>query len=324
MNPFADLSKLNVLFAHVAYQFQPPLAQRQVAFRHQHTSSAEQTRARIADADVFVVSGLWNNALLEVAPRLRYIQSIGAGYNQFPLEELKRRGIRLASARGGNSNAVAEHALSLILGLTRHLHTGRTNQSEHLWRGMLSDASIREDELAGKTIVIVGLGTIGSRLAKLAKAFDLRVLGVRRSGRAEGIAADEVHVPDKLPALIPRADFVVLTCPLTPETTDIINARTLALMKPSAYLVNVARGGCVDESALLAALREKRIAGAALDTFKTEPLPADSPFWDFENVLITPHTAGETRHYETNVINILVENLGRLSRGRGDLVNAVV
>jgi D-2-hydroxyacid dehydrogenase (NADP+) len=117
---------------------------------------------------------------------------------------------------------------------------------------------------------------------------------------------------------------VVLTCPLTPETADIINARTLGLMKPSAYLVNVARGGCVNEPALLQALRDGRIAGAGIDTFKAEPLPADSPFWDFENVVITPHSAGETRSYEDNVIRILLENLDRLKRGRTDLVNQIV
>jgi D-2-hydroxyacid dehydrogenase (NADP+) len=123
---------------------------------------------------------------------------------------------------------------------------------------------------------------------------------------------------------LPQADFVTLSCPLTPETADIINERTLGMMKQSAYLINVARGGCVEEVALLNALRSGGIAGAAIDHFKAEPLPADSPFWDMENVIITPHTGGETRMYEDNVIDILLENLGRLSRGETALRNQVV
>jgi phosphoglycerate dehydrogenase-like enzyme len=323
-NPFANPGALTVQFSHIAYQFESRFAGRRAAIRHYQTWSREQTRERLPEADVLVISGFWNNALLEVAGKLRFIQSIGAGYDQFPLEELRRRGIRLASARGVNSNAVSEQAMAMVLALTRQIHTGRDHQSKHAWRGMISDLSQREDELGGKTMLIIGLGTIGSRLARLARAFDMRVLGVRRSAGARDSAADEVHHPDKLGELIPRADFVVLTCPLTPETADIINASTLSLMKPSAYLINVARGGCVDEAALLQTLRSGRIAGAAIDHFKAEPLPADSPFWDFENLIIMPHTGGETRKYEDNVIGILLENLDRLSRGRTDLVNQVV
>jgi phosphoglycerate dehydrogenase-like enzyme len=323
-NPFADLGAITIQFSHIAYRFEPGFAARRTGIRHYQTTTREQIRERLPEADVLVVSGFWNNALLEVAPKLRFIQSIGAGYDQFPLDELRRRGIRLASARGANSSAVSEHAISLVLALTRHIHTGRDHQSKHVWRGMISDLAKREDELGGKTMLIIGLGTIGSRLARLAKAFDLRVVGIKRSPAVAGSVADEVHPPEKLASLLPQADFVVLTCPLTPETADIINERTLSLMKPSAYLVNVARGGCVNEPALLQSLRSGRIAGAAIDHFKAEPLPADSPFWDFENVIITPHTGGETRRYEENVINILLENLDRLSRGRSDLMNQVI
>jgi phosphoglycerate dehydrogenase-like enzyme len=323
-NPFADLSSITVQFSHVSYQFEPRLAACGATIRHHQTWNRDETRARLPEADVLVISGFWNNALLEVATKLRFIQGVGAGYDQYPLEELRRRGIRLASARGVNSNAVSEHAMSMVLALSRQIHTGRDHQSQRVWRGMISDLGKREDELANKTMLIIGLGTIGSRLARLAKAFDMRVVGVKRNASVAGSAADEIHGTEKLDVLIPQADVVVLTCPLTPETADIINARTLALMKPSAYLVNVARGGCVNEPALLQALRDGRIAGAGIDTFKAEPLPPDSPFWNFENVVITPHSAGETRSYEDNVIRILLENLDRLARGRTDLVNQIV
>ncbi len=214
--------------------------------------------------------------------------------------------------------------MAMILSLARHLHTGRDNQLRHQWRSMISDIGRREDELGGKTLLIVGLGGIGSRLARLAKAFDMRVVATKRNpATAEG-PADEVHTPDRLPELLPQADFVALTCPLTPETTNLIDATALEHMKPSAYLVNVARGGCVEEPALLAALRTGQIAGAAIDHFWAEPLPEESPFWEMENVIITPHTGGETRLYEENVIDILLENLDRLWRGEQELVNAIV
>lgn len=323
-NPFADSRAVTVQFSHVAYQMEQRFAARKSGINHYQTWNAAETAARIPEADVLVVSGFWNNALLETATRLKFIQSIGAGYDQFPLDELRRRGIRLASARGVNSNAVSEHAMAMVLALSRHIHTGRDNQQKHFWRGMISDLSKREDELGGKTMLIVGLGTIGSRLAKLAKAFDMNVIATKRDVKVPGTAADEIHPPSAVPELLPRADFVALTCPLTPETANMINAETLALMKPSSYLINVARGGCVDEPALLDALQNGGIAGAAADHFKDDPLPADSPFWGLENMIITPHTAGETRMYEDNVIDILLENLGRLSRGESELQNQVV
>jgi D-2-hydroxyacid dehydrogenase (NADP+) len=211
-----------------------------------------------------------------------------------------------------------------ILAFARHLHTGRDNQHNRLWRGMISDASIREDELGGKTLLIVGLGDIGTRLAKLAKAFDMHVIGVKRNVATTGTPADEIHPPTHLLELLPRADYVALTCPLTPETTGLIDAPALAAMKPGSYLINMARGRVVDEPALISALQQGQLAGAGLDCAWEEPLPAASPLWTMPNVLITPHTAGETRRYEENVIDILLENLDRLWRGESALYNQVV
>jgi phosphoglycerate dehydrogenase-like enzyme len=223
-----------------------------------------------------------------------------------------------------NARAVAEHAMSLILAMTRKLPEARDNQARHSWRGMISDISQREDELGGKTLVIAGMGRIGSRLATLAKAFDMRVIGVRHDPSKGAGAADEVVGAAGLVDVLPQADFVVLTCPLTPETENLIDAKALAAMKPSAYLVNVARGKVVNEPALVEALEQKRIAGAALDCVRDEPLPATSPLWGAANALITPHTAGETRRYEDNVIDLLLENLERLWRGEVVLKNEFV
>ena len=180
---------------------------------------------------------------------------------------------------------------------------------------MIGEIEKREDELAGKTLLIIGLGGIGGRLARLAKAFELRVIGVRRDPKGGINGADEVHGMEALKQLLPQADIVALTCPLTPETRGIINSETLALMKSSALLANLARGGCVDQTALIDALNQEKIAGAALDVFVEEPLPSSSPLWTTKNLFITPHTGGETRRYEENVIDCLLDNLDRLARG---------
>jgi phosphoglycerate dehydrogenase-like enzyme len=173
-------------------------------------------------------------------------------------------------------------------------------------------------------LLIVGLGAIGSRLAKLAKAFDMQVIGTKRDLSTVDANVDEAYTPDRLLELLPRADYVALTCPLTPATTNLIDAVALAAMKPGAYLINMARGRVVDEPALIAALERGQIAGAGLDCTWEEPLPAASPLWPMPNVLITPHTAGETRRYEENVIDILLENLARLWRGERGLFNQIV
>ncbi len=316
--------KLTICFAHVAYQFRQRFLARQTGIKSFEVRDRAELDRRIGEADVLVVSGLWRNDLPELAPRLRFIQSASAGVDQYAREKLAVHGIRLASAQGINARAVSEHAIALILALSRRLPEARDNQAKHFWRGMIGDLTRREDELGGKTLLIVGLGRIGGRLAALAKAFDLRVLGVKRNPDAGGEGVESVHGLDELKDLLPQADFVALTCPLTQETENIIDADAIARMKPSAFLINVARGRCVNEAALVAALQEGKIAGAGIDVTTEEPLPASSPLWDLPNALITPHTAGETRRYEDNVIDILIENLDRLWQDDGILRNQIV
>jgi phosphoglycerate dehydrogenase-like enzyme len=315
---------LTICFAHVAYRMAERFALRGTGLRHVEVRTREDFEARIPDADVVLVSGLWRNELLKRAPKLKFIQSISAGVDQYDKEALKAAGVRLASAQGVNARAVAEHAISLVLAMARQLHLGRDNQHKRHWRGMIGDLAQREDELGGKTLVIVGLGRIGGRLAQLARAFDMNVIGTRRDVSAGKGAADEIVPDSRLMDVLPHADFVALTCPLTPQTEGLMNAQAFARMKPSAFLINVARGKVVDEPALLDALAQGRLAGAGLDCTVEEPLPTASPLWDVPNVLITPHTAGETRAYEDNVIDLLLENLDRLWRGETELKNGIV
>ena len=315
---------INVLFAHVAYEFAEPFTARKTGMKFDIARNFAELEAKIPNADVLSVSMMWKNELAAKAKKLKLIQSISAGTDQYDKAVLKAHGIRLASGQGVNANAVAEHAISLMLALSRQLHFLRDAQHEKRWRPMQGDRRIREDEIEGKTVLIVGMGGIGQRLARLCKAFGMTVLGTRRDPAKGGGAADEIHPDKDLMALIPRADFVVLTTALTPETTGLIGAKQLGQMQPTAFLVNVARGKVCDEAALTAVLGAKKIAGAALDVTVEEPLVASSPLWTMRHVIVTPHSAGETVRYEDRVIDLLIENAGRLQRRETKLANDIV
>lgn len=313
-----------IAFAHVAYRFGERFAARGTGMPFIEIRSREELAARIGEFDVLVVSGFWDNALAPRAERLRFIQSISAGVDQYNRDVLQTCGIRLASAAGGNANAVSEHAIGLLLAITRRIAEARDNQARKVWRGMQGDFALREDELGGKTLAVVGLGRIGGRVARLARAFGMRVIGLKRDPSTGTEGADAVRPIGELHAVLPEADFVALCCPLTPETQGLIGQRELALMKPTAHLINVARGKVVREAELVAALQAGTIRGAALDCTEEEPLPPSSPLWSMPNVLITPHTGGETCAYEDNILDFLLENLGRLQRGEDTLLNQVV
>lgn len=321
--------QLHILFAHGAYDMKP-IFDGQVAARLGAgiTTSQVSTHADLAaalpEADVLVVSGLWKNDFLPQAKKLKYLQSVSSGTNQYDLAQFAAQGIRLASGQGVNKNAVSEHAIGLMLSLTRRLALARDNQARAHWRPEQTDPAAREDEMAGKTMVLVGIGGIGDRIARIARAMDMTVIGVRRDPARGPGAADEVHSFRDLKALLPRADVLMLSCPLTEDTRNLVDAEALACLKPGARLVNVARGGCVDEAALIAALQGGRLAGAALDVTAVEPLPEASPLWSLPNVVLTPHAAGETNRYELNVLDILARNLERLWAGDEALVNRIV
>ena len=313
-----------ILVGHVAYRFAERYAARGGRLNLIEARSLEELESRLGDADVLLVSGLWRNHFAKPGGRLKFIQSISAGVDQYDKAALASAGIRLASAQGANANAVSEHAIALILALARRIPEARDNQAKQHWRGMIGDLTRREDELGGKTLLVVGIGRIGGRLARLAKAFGMTVIGLRRDPTNGAEGADEIHATSALKEQLPRADYVALTCALTEETRGLMDAAAFAAMKPGATLVNVARGKVCDEAALIAVLQSGHIVQAALDVTAEEPLAADSPLWTMPNVLITPHTGGETRSYEDNVLDAMEENLGRLRRGETRLHNQVV
>lgn len=316
--------QLTLCFAHVAYRFGDRFAARNTGIRFVEVRDRAGLDAAIGQADVLVCSGLWRNDLPAIAPKLKFVQSASAGTDQYDRAVFRAHGMRLASGQGVNANAVSEHAIALMLALLRRIPEARDNQAKRFWRGMMGDFAKREDEAGGKTAVVVGLGRIGGRIARLCKALGMNVVGVRQNvaGGAEG--ADEVHSFRDLAAVLPRADFLILACPLTDDTRNLVDAAALGLLKRTAQVINVARGRVVDEAAITAALQQGGIAGAALDVTADEPLPESSPLWTMPNVLITPHTGGETHMYEDNVLDFMMENIARLQRGEAALVNQIV
>jgi D-2-hydroxyacid dehydrogenase (NADP+) len=316
--------ELKICFAHGAYRMADRFQLRNTGIAHIEVRTGEDLARQLPGADVLVVSMMWRNELADIAERLKLIQSISAGTDQYDKQLLRARGVRVASAAGVNAQAVAEHTMALILALSRRLPEARDNQHKKTWRGMLGDLTQREDELGGKTLLVVGMGRIGSHLALLAKAFGMKVIGIRRDPSQGENGADSIYGMGDLVKLVPQADIVALTCALTPETTGLMSAAAFAAMKPSSVFVNVARGKVADEAALIDTMKNNRIWAAGIDVTAEEPLPASSPLWTLPNVFVTPHTAGETRAYEDNVIDILIENLERLWRGEKTLRNQVL
>lgn len=252
------------------------------------------------------------------ARSLRWIHAPTAAVHQFMFPELINSDVVLTNSRAVHGPVVAEHVMALIFALAKKIPQAVSFQQKRVWgqEAMWTQAPHLQ-ELAGATLGLIGVGSIGSRVAQMASAMGLHVIAVREhldKGSPEGIAA--VFPFSELDELLRQSDFVVMAAPLTEDTQGLINASRLAVMKPTAVLINVGRGPQVDEAALADALRSRRIAGAALDVFEREPLPADSPLWNLDNLLITPHTAGLTdklwpRHYD-----LFSDNLRRYLAGQ--------
>ncbi|MFE3836100.1 D-2-hydroxyacid dehydrogenase [Pseudogemmobacter sonorensis] len=268
---------------------------------------------RLPETEVLVVSSLWQDGMLDLAPRLRFIQTISVGFDFLDLGKVAARGVRVANVSGLNAMAVAQHAMAQILALSRRLPELILAQARGEWR----KPSQRADEITDKEVVIIGTGSVGQKLSGLLGAFGCTVTGIRRQASPPVAGFSRILDREALDRLLPEADIVVIACPLTEETRHIIDAAALERMAPQAMLVNVGRGGCLDQAAAGAALAAGRIAAAALDVFEVEPLPQDSPLYRLPNVLITPHMAGDSAEYETNVLKLLDENLARLADPAG-------
>lgn len=273
--------------------------------------------------DVEVLLRGWLSAdafdrVLVRAPRLRWVHSASAGVERVLTPAGRQRGLVITNARGVFSDPIAEYVLMMILAVSRRLPQLLELQRERTWQ------PLEGAELRDVTVGIVGMGSIGRAVAALATAFGCRVVATRRrtEGADDGPPGVRVLGPDGLDELLADSDFVVLAAPLTAETESMIDGDALHRMKPGAWLINVARGRLVDERALIRALREGPLGGAVLDTFRDEPLPSSSPFYELPNVVVTPHTAWSTGRVLDRSVELFCENLRRFSAGE-PLRNAV-
>ncbi|WP_274651958.1 D-2-hydroxyacid dehydrogenase [Paenibacillus humicola] len=267
------------------------------------------------------IIGGWNRdvreAVLRPGTALKWVQNWSAGVDSLPLDRFKELGIALTSASGVHPYPISETIFAMILGFARQIHVAVRHQTVRRWGQYGAMA-----EIHGRTIGILGAGAIGVETAKVAKAFGMRVIGVRRSGEpAEWI--DEMYGMDGLNELLGRSDYIVNCLPHTPETFHLIGEEQFAAMKDGAFYVNIGRGKTTDSDALLAALRSGKLAGAGLDVFEQEPLPAEHPFWAMENIILTPHNAGSTTAYSDRVIDIFADNLKAYLQHGAPAVNVV-
>jgi D-2-hydroxyacid dehydrogenase (NADP+) len=263
------------------------------------------------------IGRIFNDAMLRKASRLKWIQGFTTGTDALTKLSALRREVILTSMRGIHGPQMAEMAMLMMMALARDFPRFVRNQTKHIW------TKHDQRQLGGKTVVIFGIGVSGEALAVRAKAFGMTVIGVTGTPR-QLPGFDRIVGRDQLVSVAAEADFLCVLVPWTRENDKIIDARVIGAMKPDACLVNIARGGVCDEQALLAALREKRIAGAGLDVFAPEPLDPSHPFWDMENVIVTPHTAGDSDHYHDRALEVTIENMERFLAGRtGEMVNLV-
>lgn len=256
-----------------------------------------------------LVTFAYEEAFLEAD--LQWVHSVQAGVDKFPLAEFEARGIAVTNSTGLHGATVGETVAGYMLSFARRLHEYRSNQERTEWAWADREETFTVD---GSSVCVVGLGTLGQGIAARADALGMDVTGVKRTPTPVD-HVDHVHPNGDLHEAISESKFVALAVPLTDDTEGMIGAAELSAMRDDAILLNVARGQVVDQAALVDALRTGEIGGAALDVFEAEPLPADSPLWDMEEVIITPHAAAATRDYPENIAALVRENARSLEAG---------
>jgi len=277
-----------------------------------HLSSYDDLESDLRDAEIVIAWSL-RPEQFKIANKLRWIHSPAAAVHQLIFPELVNSDVILTNSSQVHGPVVAEHVIALLFALAKRLPDAVRFQEKHFWgQESMWRGRPRPRELAGATAGLVGLGSIGREVAKRTSALGMRIIAVREhpeKGTPEHV--EQVFPSSQIDVLLSQSEYVILAAPLTPATRSLMNASRFARMKPDACLINVSRGVLVDEAALAQALREKKIGGAALDVFAQEPLPPDSPLWDLENLLITPHTAALTEKLWERHYKLFAENLRR-------------
>ena len=292
-----------------------PLSERQKAFITNVapqasiiTTDLKHAAEQLPDCEILVAWGFNNiQPIYGMAKNLRWIHALTAGVEFLLFPEPQNSPVLISNSKGIHGIPMAEHVLGMMLSFTRRLPLLQQQQQKHLWqRPPIDDLQ----EINGKTMAVVGLGAIGREIARKAKAMDMRVVAAKREMTQEPFV-DRLYRPEQLLEMLAEADFVVVALPLTDATNGLFGREQFAAMKPSAYFINVSRGAVVQEEPLLECLKAGRIAGAGLDVFVEEPLPAANPFWDLPNVIITPHLAAISPVYLDRAIKLFADNLSR-------------
>ncbi len=278
-------------------------------------TSQEELITQLPETEVLCSFSVPNN-WRELAPNLRWLQYPGAGVDGLRDSGLldPESSVVVTTATGIHAITISEYVFGSMLMFNWNWPQMVRLQDSHLWARSTGWYGLGGRELAGQTLGIVGMGKIGRRIAQLGRAFGMRVLGIRRSFAGENVSdpdLDQAYPPERLHELLGQSDYVVLAVPLTAETEHLIGEAELKAMKPNTYLVNIARGRVIDEQALIQALRDGWIGGAGLDVAEVEPLPSNSPLYGMPNVILTPHIAGVSVHYERRLAELFAENLRR-------------
>jgi phosphoglycerate dehydrogenase-like enzyme len=282
----------------------------------------EELLKLVENADV-LLAGRFSQRMFLAARKLKWIQTNYVGVESFLYPEVVESDVIITNAGGVNTIPVAEHAIGLIFCLSRKLNLFIRNQIEKKWKTSNAELLSQMKEVDGKTLGIVGVGRIGGEIVKKAKCLGMKTIAARKNTSApKPDHVDKFVSSENLDQLLAESDFVVLQLPTTAETKNMIGEKEFRSMKPTAFLINTGRGDVVQEDELIKALKEGWIAGAALDTFADEPLPENSPLWDMQNVVITPHVAGLTPYYFDRLIEVFCENLKRFIN-KEQLVNVV-
>jgi D-2-hydroxyacid dehydrogenase (NADP+) len=287
-----------------------------------HLTTYDHIHSELPDTDIFVGYSLRPEQFI-AAKKLKWIHSTAAGVGQLMFPALRESSVVLTNASGVHSVPMAEHLLGLLLALARRFPSSYRHQMNRHWgQQEIWNDQLRPRELHGQTLLFVGFGAIGRETAKRVKPLGMKIWAVTRTGKGDPALADRYLPAAQLEEVLQQADYVILAAPETPDTLHLMNAARLAAMKPTAFLINVARGTLIDEAALIETLQRRAIAGAALDVTEQEPLPPDSPLWTLDNCVITPHISSASEYLWDRQTGLLLENLARWFSGR-DLINRV-
>lgn len=289
-----------------------------------HLPTYDHLGDELLDTDIFVGFSI-RPAQFTAARKLKWIHVTAAAVAHLMYPEIRSSGILMTNGSGIHNIPMAEHVIGTFVALAHRFPDCVRYQMQSRWSQQeLWDVppALRPSELRGKIALFIGFGAVGREAGRLARAIGMRVWAVTRSGRADKDIAERVFSADALQEALPQADFVVVAAPETAETTKMIGAREFSLMKPSAHFINVARGALVNEPALICALQQRTIAGAALDVTFEEPLPRESPLWQLDNAFITPHSSAISDQLWVRQTDLLMENLERWFSGR-ELLNRV-